>query len=119
MNRTDDYCVTRNKYNLIKVDKQGNEVPIILKTRPGIFLETQNPKFKKTDNIYLRLNFIFNNDKDAQNFYCGLKDNPLNFVERDTGYINEVQELNPQLRYPDGEPMYHMRNFRSFKYDVN
>lgn len=76
----------------LKVLNMGNaEVPMVLKTWYP-FRETENPEYRlKTDNRFLQLDFIFDNQEDADTLYNLLKKGTLRRVQRLTGRFKEEE----------------------------
>ena len=82
-----------NKYHIVKLQDGKMEVPMILKTKHG-YLKTENPEYRdKTDNEFLRLDFIFDNQDDADTMYNLLKKGTIRRIERYTGRFKEQEEL--------------------------
>lgn len=82
-----------NNYDLKVLNNGRTDPEIILKCRHK-FLETENPEYRdKTDNQFLQLYFIFNNEEDAKTFYNLMKKGTLKRVQRHTGRFKEEEAI--------------------------
>ena len=93
-------CRIGNNYDLKMLDSGNMEVPIILKVRHG-YLKTENPEYRdKTDNQFLQLDFIFDNQRDADALYNILKKGTLKRIQRLTGRFTEDESIKIERNIP-------------------